>query len=157
MLDLNLAAPATANIALRATVANVARHRHAFGRRMGARRKLRQPLAAASRRRRRRRSVGDFRVGDVVYTIDYEGEGFVSLWRRGETLSWYDQGGEGASGGIQWETSDPAQRATDQARGVGFWLQVQRDNGQTGWVNAETVECLGSMDPTDACRARNGG
>jgi hypothetical protein len=95
-------------------------------------------------------------VGDVVYTIDYEGEGFVTLWRRGDNASWYDPGGEDpAVGGIRWERVDPSQRDVDNANGAGFWLQVQRDNAQTGWLSAESVECLSGMDPTDACRARN--
>ncbi len=94
------------------------------------------------------------RVGDVVYTVDYEGEGYVSLWRRGDLFSWYWPE-EAGGGGIRMDAVDPAQSATDEAGGVGFWIKVQRENGQTGWVLGETVECLDGQDPTDACRARN--
>lgn len=94
-------------------------------------------------------------VGDVVYTIDYEGEGYVTLWRRGDTISWYWP--EVAdTGGIRMDAVDHAQSAADDAGGGGFWIKVRRDNGQIGWVLGETVECLDGQDPTDACRARNG-
>lgn len=95
-------------------------------------------------------------LGDVVYSIDYEGEGFVTLWRRGDNVSWYDPGGEeSAVGGIRWDPIDSLQRDADTTNGAGFWLQVQREDGRIGWVKGETVECLSGMDPTDACRARN--
>ncbi len=94
------------------------------------------------------------RLGDVVYAIDYEGEGFVTLRRRGgNLLSWYDSGEE--DGGIRWDPRDEAQTEADQQGGAGFWLQVRRDNGQVGWADAGVMECLGSMDPTEACSARN--
>lgn len=92
-------------------------------------------------------------LGDVVYSIDYEGEGFISLWRRGDYVSWYDSGEEGA--GIRWEPTTPEQRAADTENGAGFWLQVQRENGQVGWASAGAMECLGAQDPTNACRTRN--
>lgn len=96
---------------------------------------------------------GTFHVGDVVYSIDYEGEGFVTLWRRGDRISWYDAGEQGS--GIRWDTKAPEQTAADDANGAGFWLQVQRGNGQIGWADAGAMECLGAMDPTEACSARN--
>lgn len=96
---------------------------------------------------------GTLHLGDVVYSIDYEGEGFVTLWRRGDHISWYDSGEEGA--GIRWDPRDQAQVDADNENGAGFWLQVRRDNGQAGWADAGVMECLGSMDPTEACSARN--
>lgn len=104
---------------------------------------------------------GPLQQGDVVYTIGYEGEGFITLWRRGAEISWYPPGGDdqiGAGsvvGGIRWDSTDRSQRNADTANGSGFWIQAQRENGQSGWVRAETVECLSGMDPTDACRTRN--
>lgn len=94
------------------------------------------------------------RTGDVVYAVDYEGEGYVTVWRRGEVFSWYDVSEEG-SGGILWDTLDAAQAGVDEEHGAGLWLQVQRDNGQTGWVFASAMECLDGLDPTDECSARN--
>lgn len=100
--------------------------------------------------------AGPLQLGDVVYTIGYEGEGFITLWKRGAEISWYDPGGDGpAVGGIRWDPIDPSRRDADTANGAGFWIQAQRENGQSGWVRAETVECLSGMDPTDACRTRN--
>lgn len=99
---------------------------------------------------------GPLHQGDVVYSIDYEGEGFVTLWKRGAEVSWYDPGGEDpAVGGIRWDPVDPSQRDADTANGAGFWIQAQREDGRMGWVRAETVECLSGTDPTDACRTRN--
>lgn len=99
---------------------------------------------------------GPLQQGDVVYTIGYEGEGFITLWKRGAEISWYPPGGEDSDvGGIRWDPSDRYQRDADTANGAGFWIQAQRENGQSGWVRAETVECLSGMDPTDACRTRN--
>jgi len=99
---------------------------------------------------------GPLLLGDVVYTIGYQGEGFVTLWRRGAEISWYPPGGEGSdAGGIRWDPIEPSQREADTANGAGFWIQAQREDGQSGWVRAETVECLSGMDPTDACRTRN--
>ncbi|MGD9965872.1 MAG: hypothetical protein AB7T59_05085 [Hyphomonadaceae bacterium] len=93
-------------------------------------------------------------VGDVVYTIDYEGEGFVTLWRRGETHSWYDPGGAGVVDGIRWEIPDEAQFAADRAAGAGWWIQMRRENGQVGWLLGEHLTCY-ARDLSDECRERN--
>lgn len=95
-------------------------------------------------------------IGDVVYTIDYEGEGFISLWRRGDLFSWYDPGEEGpVVDGIRWDAFDEAQRAADNAAGGGWWIQLQRENGQTGWV--QELNCYAGWDPGDKCGERNPG
>ena len=74
--------------------------------------------------------------------------GFRHLLQRrgGNLLSWYDSGEDG---GIRWDPRDEAQTQADQQGGAGFWLQVRRDNGQVGWMQG-VMECLGSMDPTEA-------
>lgn len=91
-------------------------------------------------------------VGDVVYTLDYEGEGYVVLWRRGDSLSWEDTGDDG---GIRWDPRDEAQAAADEAGGGGWWVQVRRANGESGWVPGGALTCIDGQDPTDECRARN--
>ena len=88
-------------------------------------------------------------VGDVVYTVDYEGEGWVALWRRGDFFSW-----DGSSDGIRWDEIDEAQDEADRAGGGGWWLQMHRENGQTGWMLGEHLTCSPG-DPTDECRERN--
>lgn len=85
-------------------------------------------------------------AGDVVYVTDYYGEGEVELWRRGERF-----GDMGAS--INWEDYSDEQRAADAAAGAGWWIEVRRENGQTGWVlNGGDFDCLGVIDAPEACR-----
>lgn len=67
-------------------------------------------------------------AGDVIYLTNYDGEGYSTVWRRGEYLSEF-QGGP-----IRWDPSrnDPRE---------GYWVEVTRANGQTGWVrNPEISE-----------------
>lgn len=93
-------------------------------------------------------------IGDVVYIIDDEGEGYVTLWRRGDHFSWYDIGDGAVRNGIRWDPDD----AADRGAGAGWWVQVRRENGQTGWVSGHILECRYRDDPTDAteeCNARN--
>lgn len=85
--------------------------------------------------------------GDVVYSIDYEGEGWVAIWRRGDTFS-----SDGS--GIVWDEFNEAQHAADQAGGGGFWLQMHRENGQTGWMLGEHLTCYPN-DLSEECAERN--
>lgn len=85
-------------------------------------------------------------AGEVVYMTDYYGEGEVELWRRGERLSYMGES-------IRWEFSSDAQRAADDAAGAGWWIEVRRDNGQTGWVlGGGDFDCLGAIDAARACQ-----
>lgn len=93
--------------------------------------------------------------GDVVYSVDYEGEGFITLWRRGDTLSWYDDGGDGdVIDGIRWDPRNETQAAADRAGGGGWWIQMSRENGQTGWMLGEHLSCY-PRDLTEECASRN--
>jgi hypothetical protein len=77
----------------------------------------------------RRRGVvletfGAFTAGDVIYQLAYEGEGYVSVWRRGATLSvGYDE-----TPVVRWD----ALPETEDSR-IGWWLKLNRSNGQSGW------------------------
>ena len=93
-------------------------------------------------------------VGDVVYAVDYEGEGMTRLWRRGEFISWQETGSDenGVDDGIRWTWSTEEERAADQAAGAGWWLEVQRANGERGWTrNAGDFDCLAQIDPSPRC------
>jgi hypothetical protein len=98
---------------------------------------------------------GVLQVGDVVYAVGYWGEGETTLWRRGETMTWTDQGTvDGVSDGIRWSLHDDQQRAADAAAGAGWWLEVKRENGQSGWTRELAFDCLGVIDAPDHCGAR---
>lgn len=85
-------------------------------------------------------------VGDVVYITDSYGEGEVELWRRGERLTYSGES-------INWDFGSDEQRAADAAAGAGWWIEVQRANGQRGWVfGGGDFDCLGYIDAAPACR-----
>ncbi|MBL8548760.1 MAG: hypothetical protein JNJ73_02155 [Hyphomonadaceae bacterium] len=80
-------------------------------------------------------------VGDIVYRLDYQGEGFFNLWRRGETLTWSSSDDEGA---INWSDAD------DEASNprTGWWVRFRGAQGQSGWSRADGFQCrLVPSDP----------
>lgn len=84
-------------------------------------------------------------AGEVVYMVDYYGEGEVELWRRGERFPYMGEG-------IRWEFPSEEQRAADTAAGAGWWIEVQRENGERGWVtNGGDFDCVGAIDAPTAC------
>lgn len=88
-------------------------------------------------------------IGDVVYAVDYEGEGMTQLWRRGEMISWLD---EGNADEIRWVDSTPEQRSAADAAGAGWWLELVRANGERGWVRDHAnLDCMGVIDAAPRC------
>lgn len=72
-------------------------------------------------------TFGEYIAGDVIYLTNYEGEGSSTAWRRGEYL-------EFLGGPVRWDAApnDPRE---------GYWVEVTRANGQSGWVrNPEISE-----------------
>lgn len=63
-----------------------------------------------------------FAAGDVIYLTSSEGEGFSTVWRRGEYLEHYWD-----EVVVRWEDEPDHPLA-------GYWMQVTRTNGQGGWV-----------------------
>ncbi len=86
-------------------------------------------------------------VGDVVYMLEPEGEGFYVLWHNGQTIGhhWAD-GDEGEP--ITWDAEAPA----PEGAVLGWWVQLRLENGQTGWVNDPRFECMGSLQGSVDCR-----
>lgn len=78
-------------------------------------------LLSAPRRGVVLETAGQFTAGDVVYLTNYEGEGFSTIWRRGEYITFADEVV------VRWD-----ERPTDPREG--YWVEVTRANGQTGWV-----------------------
>jgi hypothetical protein len=67
-----------------------------------------------------------FDAGDVIYLLAYQGEGFVDIWRRGETTNVeYDEIV------VRWD----APPATPDPR-EDNWIWVTRANGEAGWANS---------------------
>ena len=91
-----------------------------------------------------RKGNQDFPVGEVVYQLEYEGEGYVVYWIRGEKRSADDQ--------IQVDLEP--QNITDAMKAtLGLWAKVKRENGgQVGWVHDPRFECMGSLAGDANCR-----
>lgn len=87
-------------------------------------------------------------VGDVVYMLEPLGEGDYALWRKGQALE-HDWISGGDDEPITWDTSAPPAPA---GAILGWWVQLKRENGQTGWVNEPKFECMGPLAGDTNCR-----
>lgn len=88
-------------------------------------------------------------TGETVYRLGYEGEGCSTVWNKGQLSTWCDDDGDLSNDAIVWEeppaSSDPS---------LGFWVQVRRANGQTGWLADDSngsFACTGYQDRDDDC------
>lgn len=90
-----------------------------------------------------RESTEDLRVGEIVYQLEYEGEGVSNYWIRGGQRALAD------SALIDWEqpASPPDLQAT-----LGLWAQIRRENGQIGWIHQPRFECMGQLGGDENCR-----
>jgi hypothetical protein len=79
-------------------------------------------LLSAPRRGVVLETAGRFTAGDVIYLTNYEGEGYSTVWRRGEYLSEFQD-----EVIVRWDEAPSDSRE-------GYWVEVTRTNGQTGWV-----------------------
>jgi hypothetical protein len=86
-------------------------------------------------------------VGDVVYMLQPLGEGFYVLWHGGKTFE-----PEWASGDenepITWDPPAPEPAGAV----LGWWVKVQLSNGQSGWVQEPSFECMGKLQGSEGCR-----
>lgn len=86
-------------------------------------------------------------VGDVVYMLEPQGEGYYTLWRRGKTLDHdWAEGDEGEP--ITWDAA--ATPPSDVV--LGWWVRLRRANGQSGWVKDPQFECMGQLQGSSDCR-----
>lgn len=86
-------------------------------------------------------------VGDVVYMLEPQGEGFYSLWRNGRVLD-HDWAEGDDDEPITWEpAAEPPAGAV-----LGWWVRVKRANGQSGWVKDPEFECMGQLQGSSDCR-----
>ena len=90
-----------------------------------------------------REGAQDLRAGEVVYQLEYEGEGYSSYWVRGR------RGSLDGSVQVDWEqqSESPAVRAM-----LGLWARVRRENGQVGWIHEPRFECMGQLAGDEDCR-----
>lgn len=87
-------------------------------------------------------------VGDVVYMLEPQGEGFYTLWHRGRTIA-HDWAEGDDSEPITW---DPDSEPTPDAV-LGWWVLLRRENGQSGWIESpQSFECMGSLQGSTGCR-----
>ena len=82
----------------------------------------RDALLSAPRRGVVLETSGRFTAGDVIYLTNYDGEGNSTVWRRGEYLTEFQ--GDVV---VRWDDAPKDPRE-------GYWVEVTRANGQTGWV-----------------------
>jgi hypothetical protein len=82
-------------------------------------------------------------AGEVIYQLEYEGEGISNYWIRG-TRSYLDD-----SVVVAWE--QPAVPEELQQT-LGLWAQLRRENGQVGWVRRPRFECMGQLAGDTGCR-----
>jgi hypothetical protein len=91
----------------------------------------------------------DRATGEPVYMLGYEGEGCSTVWKKGELSSWCDDDGDLSNDSIAW--SEPVD-STDTS--LGFWIEVKRSNGQTGWLGNDSqgnFACTGYLDRDPDC------
>jgi hypothetical protein len=87
-------------------------------------------------------------VGDLVYMLEPLGEGFYVLWHKGHALE-HDWASGDENEPITWD------KKTDAAPAgaiLGWWVQLKRESGQSGWVNDPSFECMGSLAGDTNCR-----
>lgn len=72
-------------------------------------------------------TAGRFVAGDVIYLTNYEGEGYSTIWRRGEYISGFQD-----EVAVRWDDGPDDPRE-------GYWVQVRRANGQVGWARNPEV------------------
>lgn len=94
---------------------------------------------------------GGFKQCDTVYhlyTHSDEGESWDSVWRQGELLT-YDESKDAV---IRWVDALPV---VDSHGGDGWWVRLQRRNGESGWAWATARErefsCKWERDPEEVC------
>jgi hypothetical protein len=93
--------------------------------------------------------IQGLQAGDVIYLLDNEGEGNVSVWRRGEFRSLdYVQDPELNA---QLKFDEPHVPEALKAK-LGRWVLIQRQNGQQGWVHQGRFECMGRLGGDEGCR-----
>jgi hypothetical protein len=91
-------------------------------------------------------------VGDVVYQLEFEGEGEGVLWRRGERLTWQEPETPEEEAYIAWDAASPGPPAPPDPT-LGMWRRLRRENGgQTGWTQDTDFECMGPLAGDDNCR-----
>lgn len=90
-----------------------------------------------------REATATLRAGEIVYQLEYEGEGYTTYWVRGAPNSLDEQVK------IDWDpqTVSPAVQAT-----LGLWAKVKRTNGQAGWLHEPLFECMGQLAGDENCR-----
>jgi hypothetical protein len=88
-------------------------------------------------------------AGDEIWAVGYEGEGIVTAWRGGDLVS-VNGSDEDV---VRWDQV-PEQVAPKPRSG--WWVQVRRASGQTGWVrDGGGFGCIGAIDPPPECEDRN--
>ncbi len=87
-----------------------------------------------------------FKQGDVIYALIPEGEGYTTVWRRGEQLTLPPDDELDSKGRqvVQW---NEAPRPDDI-----WWVKVRTSHGLTGWLkDPEAFACMGKLAGDENC------
>lgn len=87
-------------------------------------------------------------VGDVVYMLEPQGEGYYVLWARGQSPG-HDWANGDEAEPITWDAEAPA---PPDGAVLGWWVQLRLEDGRTGWVNDPRFECMGPLQGSVDCR-----
>jgi hypothetical protein len=90
---------------------------------------------------------GRLEIGDVVYMLEPQWEGWYSFWFRGQRVAFLWAEGD-ASEPIVW---DPPP-ATPPGAVTGWWVRVRLENGASGWVESPRFACMGPLAGDEGCR-----
>jgi hypothetical protein len=81
--------------------------------------------------------------GEVVYLLEYMGEGYTTIWRQGgKTEIGYDAQ-------IDWDDQVVPDGAANK---LGLWAKVKRASGERGWLFDPRFECMGQLAGDEGCR-----
>jgi hypothetical protein len=87
----------------------------------------------------------ELRPGEVVYVVNYSGEGVWKIWARGRLYHLEIAGKQETCGGQERESVPCAAQIVEEPKTV-WWAKVRNRTGHEGWTRQ-----LGHFDNVDAC------
>lgn len=92
-----------------------------------------------------------FRRGDVVYLLTYQGEGFFTIWHRGNVRSAVVPFGPGAWSRACDEGQPECWGTWDWGPTATWWVKVQTRSGQVGWTTIPRASAITIRNTASSC------